>query len=223
MKRTFTRFLAALSLVLVLAACGQQELLEKPQVSSGQKLTQQDLARIKTSLEFDENHLLVLSPDAKRSLTPLQHDFALRALKRLNWLARQGTWQFGSKPDGSLFCEPLQARLGGQSWCGEAVDSIWWDQDPYPSLAVIPTWCGRTADILTYWDDWVEVVDKTPVTPFWDKSYGSDVYWSMHDQFLCHAQFAKHEEEWNLEPYRPNVEFAELVNSLCNPGSPAPS
>nr|WP_257786930.1 DUF2599 domain-containing protein [Mycobacterium intracellulare] len=44
----------------------------------------------------------------------------------------------------------------------------------------------------------------------------------MRAQFLCHWQFAElarpGKTSWNLEPWRPVVDDAEMVASDCNPG-----
>ena len=44
----------------------------------------------------------------------------------------------------------------------------------------------------------------------------------MYDQFACHWQFAELIEpgktSWNLEPWRPEVSYEQMVTSGCNPG-----
>ena len=44
----------------------------------------------------------------------------------------------------------------------------------------------------------------------------------MHAQFACHWQFAEFVQpgktSWNLEPWRPVVDDAEMVAAGCNPG-----
>ncbi|SPM38846.1 hypothetical protein MNAB215_1027, partial [Mycobacterium numidiamassiliense] len=44
----------------------------------------------------------------------------------------------------------------------------------------------------------------------------------MRAQFVCHWQFAEivqpGKPSWNLEPWRPVVDDAEMVASGCNPG-----
>ena len=46
----------------------------------------------------------------------------------------------------------------------------------------------------------------------------------MRMQFLCHWQFADSRSparpSWNLEPWRPVVDDADMVASGCNPGGP---
>ena len=44
----------------------------------------------------------------------------------------------------------------------------------------------------------------------------------MQEQFLCHWNFAEFVEpgkvSWNLEPWRPEVSYQEMVSTRCNPG-----
>ena len=46
----------------------------------------------------------------------------------------------------------------------------------------------------------------------------------MREQFICHWQVAEFAQpgktSWNLEPWRPVVDDAEMVASGCNPGGP---
>ena len=46
----------------------------------------------------------------------------------------------------------------------------------------------------------------------------------MRAQFICHWRFAELAQpgkpSWNLEPWRPVVDDAEMVASRCNPGGP---
>ncbi|MBW0012131.1 MAG: DUF2599 domain-containing protein [Mycobacterium sp.] len=88
------------------------------------------------------------------------------------------------------------------------------------SLRVFPTPSGRmaagepvTADATGLADAaWAEVLALSPDadTP------------GMRAQFICHWQFAElvqpGKPSWNLEPWRPVVDDAEMVASRCNPG-----
>jgi Protein of unknown function (DUF2599) len=87
------------------------------------------------------------------------------------------------------------------------------------SLRVYPTPSARVAArqpaTTTAADEaWVEVLALSPDadTP------------GMRAQFLCHWQFAEIAQpgktSWNLEPWRPVVDDAEMVASGCNPGGP---
>ena len=80
-------------------------------------------------------------------------------------------------------------------------------------LQVFPTRAGRT-DIFPAAANraWAEVLADAPnaATP------------GMHDQFLCHWNFARVVDptkvSWNLEPWRPAVGYRATVSALCNPG-----
>jgi len=49
----------------------------------------------------------------------------------------------------------------------------------------------------------------------------------MRDQCICHVQIvsvrSSRKPTWNLDEWRPNVGYAQTVNSACNPGGPAPA
>jgi hypothetical protein len=106
-------------------------------------------------------------------------------------------------------------------WCGDAIKSVKWiyrkgDKHQW-SASVIPTVCGTWLGSFQ-WGGWQEVVDKTPKSVHWDKKYGTSKYWSMHDQYFCHADWAGgFKTPWNLEPTRPNVGYSKTVATLCNP------
>ncbi|MCV7198340.1 DUF2599 domain-containing protein [Mycobacterium angelicum] len=86
------------------------------------------------------------------------------------------------------------------------------------SLRVYPTSAGRLASRQTGTtgadEAWVEVLALSPEanTP------------GMRAQFDCHWQLAEIAEpgktSWNLEPWRPVVDDAEMLASACNPGGP---
>lgn len=59
---------------------------------------------------------------------------------------------------------------------------------------------------------WAELVDRVP---------GADTD-GMREQYLCHVLFAPAKEVWNIEPWRPAVDRAEMVRAGCNPGGPDP-
>lgn len=98
------------------------------------------------------------------------------------------------------------------------VDHTEWAQwQGRSSLRVFPTAAGRTASrapTSMAWADeaWAEVLAAAPDadTP------------GMRAQFLCHWQFGElarpGKTSWNLEPWRPVVDDAEMVASDCNPG-----
>ncbi|OBH28798.1 hypothetical protein A5692_22330 [Mycobacterium sp. E342] len=101
------------------------------------------------------------------------------------------------------------------------IDHIEWGQwHGLSSLRVFPTPSGRQAarqqpgDAALADAAWGEVLALSPNadTP------------GMRAQFICHWQFAEVAEpgkaSWNLEPWRPVVDDAEMVASGCNPGGP---
>jgi Protein of unknown function (DUF2599) len=82
------------------------------------------------------------------------------------------------------------------------------------SLHVYPTPAGRVAstDFVNPDEAWSEVLAMSPDanTP------------GMRQQFVCHWEFAEFAEpgkpSWNLEPWRPVVDDATMLQSHCNPG-----
>ncbi len=99
------------------------------------------------------------------------------------------------------------------------VDHTEWAQwNQLSSLRVYPTQSGRAAarqlgsSTPEADEAWSEVLALAP-------NAGSP---GMRQQFLCHWQFAETAQpgkvSWNLEPWRPVVDDATMVNSGCNPG-----
>jgi hypothetical protein len=87
------------------------------------------------------------------------------------------------------------------------------------SLRVFPTPSGRAAagepgTAASADEAWTEVLALSP---------DADTA-GMRAQFVCHWQFAELAQpgkaSWNLEPWRPVVDDAEMVASRCNPGGP---
>ena len=93
-----------------------------------------------------------------------------------------------------------------------------WNQ--LPSLRVYPTASGRAAarqlgSAGPEADEaWAEVLALSP---------DADTA-GMRAQFVCHWQFAERAQpgkaSWNLEPWRPVVDDAEMFATGCNPGGP---
>jgi uncharacterized protein DUF2599 len=83
-----------------------------------------------------------------------------------------------------------------------------------PSLRVYPTAAGRQPSVAVVDPDaaWAQVVALSPDagTP------------GMREQFVCHLRFAEFAEpgkvSWNIEPWRPIVNGASMIESRCNPG-----
>jgi uncharacterized protein DUF2599 len=98
------------------------------------------------------------------------------------------------------------------------VDHTQWTQwGRLTSLRVFPTPSGRLAakqpgTSVAADEAWTEVLATAP---------GADTP-GMRAQFLCHWQFAEIAQpgktSWNLEPWRPVVDDAEMFASGCNPG-----
>jgi hypothetical protein len=114
--------------------------------------------------------------------------------------------------------EPGAAGSAGASSSPPYVDHTEWvSWGRGSSLRVYPTPSGRVAARTTGTtaasdEAWTEVLMRSPDadTP------------GMHAQFACHWQFAEVVQpgkiSWNLEPWRPVVDDAEMVASGCNPG-----
>ncbi|BAX90859.1 DUF2599 domain-containing protein [Mycobacterium shigaense] len=100
------------------------------------------------------------------------------------------------------------------------IDHTQWTQwQRLTSLRVFPTPSGRAAARQPGGDAaadeaWTEVLAKSPNadTP------------GMRAQFFCHWQLAElvqpGKPSWNLEPWRPVVDDAEMTATGCNPGGP---
>lgn len=85
------------------------------------------------------------------------------------------------------------------------------------SLRVYPTPVGRTeaGQLGTSAEGesaWTQVLTLAP---------DADIP-GMREQFLCHWQLAEFAEpgkvSWNLEPWRPEVDTATMIETGCNPG-----
>jgi hypothetical protein len=90
----------------------------------------------------------------------------------------------------------------------------WTNVGQQASLRVYPTQAGRQASVGFVSADvaWAQVVAMTP---------DADAP-GMKEQFVCHWRFAElgapGKTSWNLEPWRPVVSGAEMIESRCNPG-----
>jgi Protein of unknown function (DUF2599) len=82
------------------------------------------------------------------------------------------------------------------------------------SLRVYPTLAGREAstDFTSPDEAWSEVLAASP---------DADIP-GMREQFVCHWQLAEAAQpgkaSWNLEPWRPVVDPAKMIETGCNPG-----
>jgi hypothetical protein len=117
----------------------------------------------------------------------------------------------------------------GPSYSPPFIDHTEWTQwGGLSSLRVFPTPSGRmaarqpgmvafgaTEATETSVDEaWAEVLALSP---------DADTA-GMRAQFVCHWQFAERAQpgkaSWNLEPWRPVVDDAEMFATGCNPGGP---
>lgn len=115
-------------------------------------------------------------------------------------------------------------------WCGNAINSVnWIRRNDMWSASVNPTWCGAWGSVQQPWDAWVEAYNKTNscarwsgwtcIARPWNKQWNTNQYWSMYNQFVCHAEFArgwKPDWVWNLEPARPDRGYLGFIQNNCN-------
>ncbi len=89
-----------------------------------------------------------------------------------------------------------------------------------------PTWCGAWYYGGVQWDCWQESYDKTSnfgyqgynIIYVWNKSTN---YWSMYNQFMCHADWVgpfKPGWVWNIEPSKADKGYWGFANfwDKCN-------
>lgn len=95
------------------------------------------------------------------------------------------------------------------------IDHVEWAKwGDLSSLRVYPTHAGRVAstDFVPPAEAWTEVLAASP---------DADLP-GMRAQFDCHwglAEFAFPDKvSWNLEPWRPEVDYNAMVSARCNPG-----
>jgi hypothetical protein len=121
----------------------------------------------------------------------------------------------------SAWADPAGGAANPSAPSPPFVDHTEWTQwgGGLTSLRVFPTPSGRAATrepgMMASADEaWAEVLALSP---------DADTA-GMRAQFICHWQFAELAQpgkaSWNLEPWRPVVDDAEMVASGCNPGGP---
>ncbi|MCV7282868.1 DUF2599 domain-containing protein [Mycolicibacterium flavescens] len=97
------------------------------------------------------------------------------------------------------------------------VDHVEWAKwGDLSSLRVYPTAAGRQASgpaaSTPAEAAWAEVLAQSP---------DADIP-GMKPQFLCHWEYAElgypGKTSWNLEPWRPEVPYQEMLEAGCNPG-----
>lgn len=108
------------------------------------------------------------------------------------------------------------------------------------SLRLVPTACGKRYSRPTPWSSWEDVVNMTPDSEHWDKKYGTDQYWSMYNQYVCHTDFVPYynlvmiipgvdpvaefirqneydpKKRYHLEPWRKDKGYLGFMVNLCN-------
>ncbi|GAA2241919.1 hypothetical protein GCM10010401_13460 [Rarobacter faecitabidus] len=94
-------------------------------------------------------------------------------------------------------------------WGTATIESVrWLDRgEGGKSLAATPTALGRLASEAPYRYAMGEVASIAPAA---DTTV-------MDKQLRCHLLGARAKESWNLEPWRPDVDFAEYLLARCNP------
>ncbi|WP_082686675.1 DUF2599 domain-containing protein [Mycobacterium sp. IS-3022] len=97
------------------------------------------------------------------------------------------------------------------------VDHVEWAKwGDLSSLRVYPTPAARQASGLATPEQgeaaWAQVLALSP---------DADIP-GMKPQFICHWEFAERyspgKTSWNLEPWRPEVPYEDMVRAGCNPG-----
>lgn len=100
---------------------------------------------------------------------------------------------------------PASSCLGSEELIASAE---WVQRDGRPALRVTPSEelrrCGLVGPADPAWAQLLEVAPDAD-TP------------GMAEQFECHVRFAPTQETWHLEPWRPAVEFPEMIRTRCNP------
>lgn len=101
-------------------------------------------------------------------------------------------------------------------WIGKSLiaSAKWVNRSEGRTLMVSPTGWARFngGDYLVGNAGWNELYSKYK-TKGLTKNLGG-----MKDQFICHQEFAFLKSTWNLDEWRPDVSYAQTVNSKCNPG-----
>ncbi|MEK1841739.1 MAG: DUF2599 domain-containing protein [Pseudomonas sp.] len=101
--------------------------------------------------------------------------------------------------------------------CVKYVESAQWVYRDYQwSFSITPTPCARRT--------------QPEGTPFlWDelsRDYSNSSYWQnthgLRHQLICHLAIARDKPQWNLEPWRPDVGYAQTLAAGCNHVVPLP-
>lgn len=117
-------------------------------------------------------------------------------------------------------------------FCGDAIQNVSWLNKGAGvwSASNNPTSCGAwNCNGGNNNSCWNESYSKTStcaqysgsqcVNQPWNKQIGTNQYWSMYNQFICHADFAKgFKTPWNIEPATPDKGYWGFANfwDKCN-------
>lgn len=83
----------------------------------------------------------------------------------------------------------------------------WGEREGGRSLAVTPTAWARRAGLAADAGVWAQLIAADP-------SVDTE---TMHAQLSCHLLGAPDKDTWNLEPWRPDVDAATMIATMCNP------
>ena len=118
--------------------------------------------------------------------------------------------------------------LADPTWCGNQINKAEWvdrTAEGGLTLSLEPTWCGRNFDSESGYKEAISKASSNSQFPSSDRNSSNQTYKYkvMRQQYLCHFQFATAKSRWNIEPWRPLVEWRQLINpwdsrnnSMCN-------
>jgi len=103
----------------------------------------------------------------------------------------------------------VDGTTGADLWLASATVAAlsWGDREGGESLGVTPTAWARASGLAAQDLTWAQLVAQEP---------RADAA-TMHDQLLCHMLGAPDKAQWNLEPWRPDVDAFTMIAARCNP------
>lgn len=110
-------------------------------------------------------------------------------------------------------------------WCGNSIDRTSWEFRPGNeggwTLMVRPTWCGRMVSGMDFYELIAKTERREDLWPDRNRNYTTTQGRSMYNQYRCHVVFASMKSSYNLEPWRPMVEWRVMISRnfpySCNP------